>query len=72
MNKIHFPIVIEQDEDGQFIVSCPTFKSCHSYGATIDEALANIKEVIEICLEETKPEELNEFVGMREIEVVYA
>jgi len=35
-------------------VTCPLFKGCHSYGETIDEALKNIKEVIEMCLEETK------------------
>jgi len=39
---------------GIIIVSCPVFKGCHSYGETIDEALENIKEVIEMCLEETK------------------
>ena len=43
--SIHLPILIEQDEDGVFIVSCPTFKACHSYGNTVDEALYNIKEI---------------------------
>jgi predicted RNase H-like HicB family nuclease len=46
----------------------PMFKGCHSYGATIDEALENIKEVIELCLEEDKPSQLNRFVGFREME----
>jgi len=36
---------------------------------TIDEAMENIREVIEMCLEETRIEELNEFVGFRELEV---
>jgi predicted RNase H-like HicB family nuclease len=69
MEKLHLPIIIEMDEDGYYIVSCPLFKGCHSYGETIDEAMANIKEVIEMCLEETKPEELNKFIGFREMEV---
>jgi predicted RNase H-like HicB family nuclease len=30
------------------------FKACHSYGTTIDEALLNIKEVIDMCIEEEK------------------
>ncbi len=64
MEKIHVPIIIEMDEDGYYIVSCPVFKGCHSYGETIDEALENIKEVIEMCLEETKVEELNKFVDL--------
>ncbi len=52
--KIHLPILIEQDENNVFIVSCPSFKGCHSYGNTIDQAMKNIQEVIEICVEENK------------------
>ncbi len=63
LKKLHFPIIIEIDEDGFFIVSCPMFKGCHSYGETIDEALENIKEVIEMCLEEQELEPVNKFVG---------
>lgn len=68
--KLHLPILIEQDEDNYFIVSCPVFKGCHSYGKTIDEALENIKEVIEICVAE-KDEyiDVNRFVGFREMEI---
>ncbi len=69
MGKLHLPIIIEMDEDKYYIVSCPLFRGCHSYGETIDEALENIREVIEMCLEETKVEELNKFVGFRELEI---
>ncbi len=69
MEKLHLPIIIEMDEDGYYIVSCPLFRGCHSYGKTIDEALENIREAIEICLEETRVEELNKFVGFRELEI---
>jgi len=70
MEKLHLPIIIELDEDGYYIVSCPLFKGCHTYGGTIDEALENIKEVIQMCLEETDVEEINKFIGFRELEVV--
>lgn len=70
MDKLHLPIIVEIDEDGYYIVSCPLFKGCHSYGETVDEAMANIREVIEMCLEETSPEALNKFVGFREMEVI--
>lgn len=68
-DTIHLPIMVETDEDGVYIVSCPVFKGCHSFGKTIDEAIENIKEVIEICLEEERPKNLNRFVGFRELEV---
>jgi predicted RNase H-like HicB family nuclease len=69
-NTIHLPVLVETDEDGIYIVSCPVFKGCHSYGKTIDEAIENIKEVIEMCIEEEKPQSLNRFVGFRELEVL--
>lgn len=72
MKKLHLPVIIELDEDGYYIVSCPLFKGCHSYGATIDEALENIKEVIQMCLEEKETEELNKFIGFRELDIEYA
>jgi predicted RNase H-like HicB family nuclease len=50
--SIHFPVDVEADQDGIYIVSCPMFKACHADGATIDEALVELSEVIEICLEE--------------------
>jgi predicted RNase H-like HicB family nuclease len=70
MEKLHLPIIVELDEDEYYIVSCPLFKGCHTYGKTIDEAMENIKEVIEMCLDETNVKDLNTFVGFRELEVV--
>lgn len=69
--KIHLPIIVEQDEEDVFIVSCPVFKGCHSYGNTIDMALENLKEVIEMCMEEETEsiEGINRFVGFREMQV---
>jgi predicted RNase H-like HicB family nuclease len=69
---LHLPILIEQDEDGVYIVSCPSFQGCHSYGKTVDEAMANIREVIEMCLEESPAKELNRFIGFRDLEVKVA
>ena len=69
MKKLHVPIIIEVDEDGYFIVSCPLFRGCHTYGKTIDEALEQIREVIALCIEESGTENLNKFVGFRDLEI---
>ncbi len=70
MKSIHVPIIIETDDDGIFIVSCPNFKGCHTYGKTIDEALVRIREAIGLCMEGSHPSEnLNTFVGFREVEI---
>ncbi|MEK7609761.1 MAG: type II toxin-antitoxin system HicB family antitoxin [Patescibacteria group bacterium] len=47
-----FPVILEKDEDGVYVVECPIFSGCYSQGKTIDQALKKIKEVILLCLEE--------------------
>lgn len=47
-----YPVIVEKDEDGWYIADCPIFSGCYTQGKTIEEALQNIKEVIEMCLEE--------------------
>jgi predicted RNase H-like HicB family nuclease len=44
-------ITIERDEDGFFVVECPSLPGCLSQGRTRAEALANIREAIEASLE---------------------
>ena len=73
--KKHYPVVIEQDKDGIFIIECPVFEGCRSYGMSIDEALSNIEEAIQICIDETSEEEMGTlptFIGVRDIEVSLA
>ena len=41
-----YRIVIEQDEDGQFVAECPAPPGCISQGGTRDQAVANIKDAI--------------------------
>ena len=68
--NLHLPILVEMDEDGYYVVSCPVFRGCHTQGKTIEEALFNIREVVEMCLEdEAEPQSLNRFVGFRELEI---
>ena len=67
--KKHFPVIIEQDKDGVYILECPLFKGCRSYGHTIDEAIENIKEAIEVCAEDDYIENQPTFVGIRDIEL---
>ncbi|MCD6506828.1 type II toxin-antitoxin system HicB family antitoxin [Candidatus Poribacteria bacterium] len=49
-----FKVIIEQDEDGVYIVSCPSLQGCYSQGETIDEALENIKDAIRLHIEARK------------------
>ena len=51
-----FDVTIEEDafEDGQkaYHASCPALKGCHSWGHTYEEALANVREAVELYVED--------------------
>jgi len=56
------PILIEKDEDGFYVVECPLFSGCFTQCKTLDEALKNIREVIDLCLKEKEnQEEIKEY-----------
>lgn len=68
MSQKNFYVIIEQDEDGMYIGEVPQLKACYSQGETLDELLKNIREVIEMCLEETEEEQQSsQFVGIQTI-----
>lgn len=52
MALYRFQVVIEQDEDGFFVAEVPALPGCYTQGRTFEEALANIREVAEMCLRE--------------------
>lgn len=46
-----FLVNIDRDEDGVWVVECPSIPGCVSQGATKDEALENVRDAIRVCLE---------------------
>jgi predicted RNase H-like HicB family nuclease len=69
MKTKEFYVVIERDEDGIYIGEVPQLKACYSQGETIDELMKNIREVIEMCLEELGEESTTEFIGVQRVVV---
>ena len=67
-----FTAYIEQDpETGLYVGIVPNLPGAHTQAATLDELQKNLKEVIELCLEEyrNKLPDLPQFVGLQQIEV---
>jgi putative addiction module component (TIGR02574 family) len=48
---VDFFVNLWTDEDGVWIAECLALPGCVSQGATRDEAIANVREAIEACLE---------------------
>lgn len=66
--KREFYVVIEQDEDGIFVGEVPQLPGCYTQGHTLDDLMKNIREVIELCLEEQVEGKVwPEFVGIQKV-----
>ena len=50
------PVVITPGENGYIVAEIPVLPGCISQGRTKEEALANIKEAAELCLESMEEE----------------
>ena len=70
MGAMDFKVFLERYEeyDG-YVVVCPSLPGCYSQGHTVEEALANIREAIELVLEDMQesgekiPDPTNVLVG---------
>ena len=51
VKKMKFVTTLERSEEGVWVAECPSIPGCVSQGDTRDEALANIREAIAVCLE---------------------
>jgi predicted RNase H-like HicB family nuclease len=67
-----FSAYVEWDPETKLYVGIvPGIPGAHTQAATLDELQSNLREVLELCLEEFKGslEDLPHFVGLQQIEV---
>jgi len=63
-----YTAVVEQDpETGLYVGYIPGFPGAHSQAATLDELNTNLREVVELLLEDGEPMLEGEFVGTQRI-----
>ncbi len=51
MKSHNYRILLRKEPEGGFTVTVPVLQGCISYGETIDEAIKNAKEAIELYIE---------------------
>ena len=52
--RVRYTVVLEQEQDGGCVASVPALPGCVSQGNNREEALANIKEAIELYLDDCR------------------
>lgn len=65
-----FTVILDRDEDGVWIVQCPSIPGSVGQGKTKDEALTNIREAIALCLEVRSEKGMPLTVETRQVEVI--
>ena len=51
-SPLSYHVVFEPEPEGGFTVTVPLIPGCITYGATFEEATANAREAILLCLED--------------------
>ncbi|MEK7795182.1 MAG: type II toxin-antitoxin system HicB family antitoxin [Candidatus Hydrogenedentota bacterium] len=75
MQKHLYPVLIRPGETGKLIAECPLLEGCLSQGENVKEALENIREAVELCIEvmlergETPPETANTLLSQVAVDV---
>jgi predicted RNase H-like HicB family nuclease len=64
-----FLVTLEPGKDGWIVAECPALPGCVSQGRTTAEALANIREAIELSVETRRAEGLPVSIEIAEVEV---
>ena len=65
-----YSFVVERDPETSLLVGyVPGWPGAHSQGANMDELQANLREVIEMLLEDGEPQLESEFIDVRTIQV---
>jgi antitoxin HicB len=75
MQTYDFKVLLEPDAAGGYVVSSPVLPGCYSLGETVADAMSNIKEAIELTLEDMRErgEEIPDSSGtlVRSVVVAY-
>jgi predicted RNase H-like HicB family nuclease len=65
-----FSVIIERDSEGYYVGSVPSLRGCHTQARSLDELMARMREVVELCLEDTENvTEPLDFIGVQRISI---
>ena len=65
-----YTVVIERDQDGNYLASFPALRGCHTHAKSLDALMRHAREVVELYLESGEEvDDSLEFVGIQQISV---
>jgi predicted RNase H-like HicB family nuclease len=68
--KRKFTVVIERDEEGNYLASFPALHGCHTHAKNLNTLMKRSREVVELYLESGEEvDDSLEFVGIHQVSV---
>jgi predicted RNase H-like HicB family nuclease len=64
-----FTVVIERDEEDNYIATVRALRGCHTQAKNLDILMKRVREVIQLCLEDSKSVPSLELVGIQQVSV---
>ncbi len=52
MRNYQFTVIVQQDEEGNYLAICPALQGCYAEGETPEEALSYLRDVIQFHIED--------------------
>lgn len=71
MKNYQFTVIVQQDEEGNYLAICPALQGCYAEGETPEDALTYLREVIQLHLEDrqARHEPIYEEVFSRRLDI---
>jgi predicted RNase H-like HicB family nuclease len=64
-----FTVLIERDEEGYYLATVPALRGCHTQAKNLDTLMKRVREVVELCLEDSRNGPSLELIGIQQISV---
>ena len=61
--SFEYVVIIEEDEDGWLVASCPALRGCHTQAKTMNVLLERIKKAIALCIKAKEPRQTSQVRG---------
>jgi predicted RNase H-like HicB family nuclease len=52
MRHYQFTVIVQRDEDGNYVAICPALQGCYTEGETPEEATEYLKDAIQLHIED--------------------
>jgi predicted RNase H-like HicB family nuclease len=69
IKTMKLPVTMYRAEGGWYVVECPVIPGCMSQGRTEVQAIENIREAMQLCLEVRQEKGLPLVIESREVEI---